>query len=155
MEIKTLLEAMSNSPWRLKELVQSVPEEMRKQHRLPGKWSIHEHACHLAVVDDMVTKRLDQFIQEEHPVFQPYIPGQCDDDVNLLELDLDKSLERFENERPQLIQKFSSLTNEQWSKPADHPEYFEYTPYIMVRHIWLHDHFHMYRIEELILTKEL
>ena len=41
-----------------------------------------------------------------------------------------------------------------WIKEAEHPEYHIYTPYIMLRHRLMHDHFHMYRIEELWLTNE-
>ena len=40
-----------------------------------------------------------------------------------------------------------------WDKNATHPEYGIYTPEIMIRHIMIHDYLHMYRIEELWLTK--
>ena len=43
---------------------------------------------------------------------------------------------------------------EHWTRKAKHKEYIEYTPYIMLRHILMHDHFHMYRIEELWLTTD-
>lgn len=39
------------------------------------------------------------------------------------------------------------------SRSARHPEYTLYTPYVMLRHMMMHDYLHMYRIEELWLTR--
>ena len=41
-----------------------------------------------------------------------------------------------------------------WQKTATHPEYAQYSFYILVRHILMHDHWHMYRMEELWLTRD-
>lgn len=37
---------------------------------------------------------------------------------------------------------------------AEHGEYSHYSVFIMFRHLALHDFFHAYRIEELLLKKE-
>ncbi|MDA1119365.1 MAG: hypothetical protein O2887_02525 [Bacteroidetes bacterium] len=47
-----------------------------------------------------------------------------------------------------------SFENDLWSKTAVHPEFNKYSHYILLRHAMMHDHFHMYRIEELWLTKD-
>ena len=36
-----------------------------------------------------------------------------------------------------------------WNKQAVHPEYKTYTPYIMLRHLLMHDHNHLYKIEDM------
>jgi hypothetical protein len=41
-----------------------------------------------------------------------------------------------------------------WQKTATHPEYETYSLYILTRHTLMHDHWHMYRIEELWLTRD-
>jgi hypothetical protein len=47
------------------------------------------------------------------------------------------------------------LKPEGWKNRARHPEYDEYTPYIMARHVLLHDNLHMYRMEELWMARDL
>ena len=39
-------------------------------------------------------------------------------------------------------------------RPVVHGEYSHYSVFIMFRHLALHDFFHAYRIEELLLNKE-
>jgi hypothetical protein len=41
-----------------------------------------------------------------------------------------------------------------WNRTAEHAEYSHYSVFIMFRHLALHDFFHAYRIEELVLRKE-
>jgi hypothetical protein len=41
-----------------------------------------------------------------------------------------------------------------WNRTAEHGEYSHYSVFIMFRHLALHDFFHAYRIEELLLKKE-
>ena len=55
----------------------------------------------------------------------------------------------FFNVRQKTIELAKSLTEEDWSKEAVHPEYEKYTPYIMIRHLLMHDHNHLYKIEDM------
>ena len=41
-----------------------------------------------------------------------------------------------------------------WNRTAEHGEYSHYSVLIMFRHLALHDFFHAYRIEELLLKRE-
>ncbi|MGI6456193.1 MAG: DinB family protein [bacterium] len=155
MNTELLINSLKFSPERLRELLSDIPPERLKEHRIPGKWSIHENACHLALVDEMMLQRLERFMQEEHPEFKPYCPGEGEADVVLLDLDLQTCLEKYATLRRQLVEKLSTLTPDLWQRKAIHPEYLDYTPFIMARHVLLHDHLHMYRIEELWLTRDL
>ncbi|MDA0195055.1 MAG: hypothetical protein O2951_08420 [Bacteroidetes bacterium] len=53
-----------------------------------------------------------------------------------------------------MVSLVKSFENDLWSKTAVHPEFNKYSHYILLRHAMMHDHFHMYRIEELWLTKD-
>jgi len=48
----------------------------------------------------------------------------------------------------------ASLPETVWEKRAVHLEFEFYTAGILVRHISMHDCWHMYRIEELWITKD-
>jgi len=45
------------------------------------------------------------------------------------------------------------LTPGQWQIAASHPEYKQYSVFIMFRHLALHDLYHAYRIEERLLER--
>lgn len=151
----TVLRQLAEAPLWLEELVRSMPEALRKRRPAPGKWSVHEHACHLAVVHPVFLGRLDRFESEPHPVFRPYLPGADDDDADaLLAMDLAESLDRFRADREVLVSRLHRLAPEVWDRTADHGEYSHYSCFIMVRHLTLHDHFHGYRIEELVLRRD-
>jgi len=69
-------------------------------------------------------------------------------------MELDESLERFVADRRRLVETLMALRPEDWSRTAEHPEYSHYSIFIMFRHLALHDLFHAYRIEELLLKKD-
>ena len=68
--------------------------------------------------------------------------------------DLDDSLRRFADDRARLVERLRQLSPADWSRTAEHGEYSHYSVFIMFRHLALHDFFHAYRIEELLLKKE-
>ncbi len=113
-----------------------------------GGWSIHEHACHLAVVQPIMMARLDFILQEEHPLIKGYQPGRDEDPDQLLKLDLDASLTQFEQDRAAMVKRIRQLTPAEWQKPAVHDEYSDYGVAIMFRHLALHDYLHAYRMEQ-------
>ena len=150
-EIITMLAA---TPRLLEELINEIPPVQLKQHRIKNKWSIHEHACHIAIGDQYVFHpRLRAFINETDPTFTPYSGESFEKDF-LIKMDLEKALINFKKLRMQSIELAKHFDRTQWQKESHHPEYSIYTPYIMLRHFLMHDYFHMYRIEELWLTTE-
>ena len=154
-DIADILVCLEQAPALLKELLADIPPAILKQRRIPGKWSIHEHACHLATVErDGMFARWDKFQSEERPVFLP-LSGESYPADYYLKMELDSTVESFLGFRMELIRRARAVTDAAfWNRKADHPEYELYTPFIMLRHIMMHDHLHMYRIEELWLTRD-
>lgn len=147
--VKSILEALSQTPRILQELIDEIPKDRYKKHIIHGKWTIHEHATHVAVGDIYgFQKRLEQFKHVEKPMFEP-LSGENFAKDFFLELDLQSSLQEFFKVRAKTIQMAQSLDDTQWGKEANHPEYTKYTPYIMVRHLLMHDHAHLYKIEDM------
>ena len=149
-----MIDALSRAPGVVVPLVREVPRTVLKRRPVPAKWSAHEHACHLAYVHALFFNRLDQMLASPAPVITPYDPGQSDPDDLLLAMDLDESLERYVADRARLVARLRSLSEAEWNRAADHGEYSHYSVFIMFRHCALHDFFHAYRIEELLLNKE-
>ena len=151
---EAIIASLENAPAIILPLVREVPASILKRRPKPGKWSAHEHACHLAVVHKIFWPRLDGMLNDPNPRITPYNPNQNEAEDHLLKMDLNESLDRFVADRQRLVQRLKTLQPAHWSRTAEHPEYNHYSILIMFRHLALHDLFHAYRIEELLLKKD-
>jgi len=151
--IHTIIEALERAPTIVVPLVREVPHAVLKRRPLPGKWSAHEHACHLAVVHRLFFERLDLMLANPKPVITPYLPDQADPHDMLLNMDLEQCLAQYVADRHRLVARLRALRSEDWNRTAEHGEYSHYSVFIMFRHVALHDFLHAYRIEELLLRK--
>lgn len=149
-----VIDALDRAPGIVVPLVREVRPAVLKRRPAPGKWSAHEHACHLAHVHGLFFDRLDVMLASPAPVITPYQPGESDPDDLLLRMDLDDALDRFASDRQRLVQRLRRLTPEEWARSASHAEYSHYSVFVMFRHLALHDFLHAYRIEELLLRRD-
>jgi hypothetical protein len=103
----------------------------------------------------MLLERLQRFRDQPHPVFAPYIPGVGEDEPATPEvMPPAEALEQFARYRTPQVDLLAEAAPDLWQKTGDHPEYTQYTLYILSRHTLMHDHWHMYRMEELWLTRD-
>ena len=151
--VTTVIDALRRAPEIVVPLVREAPSEILKHRPAPNRWSIHEHACHLAHVHGLFFDRLDLMLREPAPVIRPYLPGEQDSDDFLLGMDLDDALERYAADRERLVRRVKGLSESDWARTAEHGEYRVYSVFIMFRHVALHDFLHAYRIEELVLKR--
>jgi hypothetical protein len=149
-----VIDALARAPEIVIPLVHEVPRPILKRRPAPGRWSAHEHACHLAHVHALFFDRLDYMLSAPAPVIHPYQPGEQDADDLLLAMELDASLERYVADRARLVARLRELSPADWARTAEHGEYREYSVFIMFRHLALHDFLHAYRIEELLLRPD-
>ena len=152
--VPSVIDALERAPQIVVPLVREVAPADLKRRPAAGKWSAHEHACHLAVVHGLFFDRLEHILATPSPVITPYDPGRDDPDDALMALDLDESLRRYADDRARLVSRLRELSDADWQRTAEHGEYSHYSVFIMFRHLALHDFFHAYRIEELLLRKD-
>ena len=150
--VPTIIDALERAPDIVVPLVREVPPAILKRRPKQGRWSAHEHACHLAVVHSLFFERLDQMLVSPAPI-TPYDPGSQDPDDALLNLDLEESLDAYVRDRARLVGRLRGLAAADWRRTAEHGEYSHYSVFIMFRHLALHDFLHAYRIEELLLKR--
>ena len=153
-DIPALMKGLENTGPILTEFVRSIPTEKMNRRRGEGFWTIAEHISHLAQVQAMLLERLQRFMAEERPEFVPYLPGDDEPETQPPHLTPDQALEVFARDRTRQLALLAKADEAVWRKTAVHPEYELYSMHILVRHILMHDHWHMYRMEELWLTKD-
>jgi uncharacterized damage-inducible protein DinB len=154
LECRAVVDSLERAPSVIVPLVREVPESLRKKRPSLGKWSAHEHACHLAAVQPLFFERLELFLKEEHPAIRAYLPEREHSPDALLAVDLEEALGRFQRERGELVARLGRLEPDDWRRTAEHEEYSHYSLFILFRHVVMHDMLHAYRIEECLLRKE-
>jgi hypothetical protein len=102
----------------------------------------------------MLLERIQRFMNEDRPRFIPYNPGDNETDTLPPKVDAAAALEKFAQERKQQLALLEKADNAFWQRTGSHPEYERYSLYILARHILMHDHWHMYRMEELWLARD-
>jgi uncharacterized damage-inducible protein DinB len=149
-----VIAALERAPDVLIALVREADPAVIKRRPPSGKWSVHEHACHLAAVDPRFLERLDLLLSQNHPAIKSYDPGRDDHPDALLAVDLEEALDRFRTTRAKLVARLRALKPAEWKRTGKHDEYNSYSVYIAFRHLAMHDFFHGYRIEELLLRRD-
>jgi uncharacterized damage-inducible protein DinB len=150
---QSLIEGLKLGPQILEDFVLGIPEDQLHRKRGEGFWSLYEHVEHLTLTQLVLYKRLERFVQEDRPEFVPYFPEEEDQREKQIKpvADILSAYRHWRNKQVQLIEGGGTAL---WEKTAIHPEYEQYGFKILVRHILLHDSFHLYRMEELWLTRD-
>src|SRR5688572_7476569 len=118
-----VIEALHRAPSLIVPLVREVPGHLLKRRPLPGKWSAHEHACHLAAVQPIFMERLALMLEQENPAIRGYQPEREHAPDALLAVDLDEAMDRFQRERAELVTRLRPLAPDQWKRTGVHEEY--------------------------------
>lgn len=153
-DIADLLESLRRSPNILSQFVRSIPESKLHLRRGEGFWTVAEHCSHLAQVQPMLLKRIERFMIEDKPEFVPYNPAGSTEEPSPPGMSIESALDQFARDRAGQLLFLERADENSWKKKAIHPEYEEYSLYILTRHVLMHDHWHMYRMEELWLTRD-
>jgi hypothetical protein len=151
--VSSLIISLESSSEVLKNFVDGIPEEDIIAHRRPDVWSIRHHVFHLAGTQEVMYGRIVQFRRDKHPVIVPFNPGDSDTGVTTYRSVAD-AMSVFHIWREKQIDEIKILEESDLYNPGTHPEYRRYDLMILIRHILMHDYWHMYRIEELWLLKD-
>ncbi|MGE4421384.1 MAG: DinB family protein [Pseudodesulfovibrio sp.] len=153
-ESKAILDALKASSPIFEGFLRSIPTDRLDQKRGEGFWTLHEHAAHLADVQPMGLARMQRILSEDVPEFAPFIPSQEETAEKPPLPPVEEIIANFKAGRRQQLELLKNASPDDWKRTAIHPEYERYGLFIFARHILMHDHWHMYRMEELWLTRD-
>lgn len=149
-----IYQSLANAPTLLEELIHAVPKELHKIRRLKESWSIHEWCCHLIDTQDFLLERFNQMSKIPEIEIKAHLPNFKEIRPDYLEKEITVELNSFYSKRKNLIKKLKSFEASFWNTAFKHEEYEQFNPYILLRHIMLIDHVHLFQIEKLWLTKD-
>lgn len=150
---ENLLTTFHELPEIIETYFENIPEGVLDKKRDDKSWTIREHLYHIVSVQEMLYLRILKIREEESPVIMPYFPENELERVNLYESISDAFL-HYKEIRGRQILLIKQLNNADFDKEAAHGEYISYNIPIIMNHMIFHEYWHMYRIEELWLTKE-
>ena len=154
MDTNKLIASLEAAPEIIIGLVREVPPENLKRRPAPGKWSAHEHACHISSGHLAFLARLDLMLSDPHPQIESIEPSPDEEAGSLLNIDLDEALGQYVRERALVVKRLKELSADDWQRTAEHEAFSHYSVYIMFRHMLMHEMLHAYRIDELMLKKD-
>jgi hypothetical protein len=149
-EIEYLVRQLDENRETLKALIALIDTERQAAVFYEGQWTVKEHVKHLLMTQFLLKKRIQLFIENEHPEITPYNPEKDEIDSSG---DIYDYIDRFCALREEQLELLRSAPEAVFDRAGSHPGYEKYSFLILVRHIAMHDQFHLYRIEDLGLAK--
>ena len=140
------LEVLSETPEKLKSLVEKLGPARMKESYAPGKWSLNSVLCHLADCELAFGYRWRQVVAQPHHIIQPF-----DQDAwssHYAELDATAALAAFAANRAWSLGWLKSLTAADLAKPVSHPERGELTLHKLLQMTAGHDLNHLAQFEK-------
>ncbi len=154
MDTQALIGSLEAAPGIIIGLVREVAPANLKRRPAPNKWSAHEHACHISTGHDVFLARLDLMLSDPFPQIRSMEPSPDEKAGSLLSVDLDEALSGYVRERAGTVERLKELSPADWARTAEHEAFSHYSVYIMFRHMLMHEMFHAYRIDELVLKRD-
>jgi uncharacterized damage-inducible protein DinB len=143
------LKVISITPRRLEKVMEELGFERMDQPSAPGKWSAREIVCHLADCELAFAFRLRQTLAEDNHIIQPFDQDKwaAPYSVEPPAYDAREALTTFCAIRNWNLALLRSVTPEQRTKPATHPERGPMTFWTIVETMGGHDINHLNQLD--------
>ena len=140
------LEVLSETPARLKALVDALGPDGMMQSYAPGKWTLNTVLCHLADCELTFGYRWRQVVAQPHHIIQPFDQDAWATHYN--GLDPKVALAAFCANREWSVSWLKTLTPVALAKPVSHPERGELTLHKLLQMTAGHDLNHLAQFEK-------
>jgi hypothetical protein len=140
------LERLKGTIARIEQKVAGVDEAVLS-NKWNGKWSIKENIAHLAEVDEIATRRIDEIVQGISP-FSPAVvqPGRDYNAMPVAEI-----VKLFRTNRTKNLERFRQLADHEFGKSSLHPRLkVTMTPVDLALFDAEHDDHHLVRVDEIL-----
>lgn len=142
------LERLEGTITRLEGKVQGIGEDILS-NKLDGKWSVKQNIGHLAEVDEIALKRIDEMISGISPMSPAVFEPRGDYNAQPVH----EVLSYFRINRLKNISKYDSLAESELTKSSLHPRLkVNMTPVDLAYFDAEHDDHHLVRINEILKT---
>jgi hypothetical protein len=140
------LERLEGTIARIEKKTSGIPEEVLS-FKADGKWSIKQNIGHLAEVDEIALKRIDEMVQGITPMSPAVFEPRLDYNAH----PLSAVIKYFRENRIKNLKKYKSIQESDLLRSSLHPRLkVEMTPVDLAWFDAEHDDHHLVRINEII-----
>lgn len=142
------LERLRGTPIRIEEKLIGIPEYvLSKQHNT--KWSVKQNIGHLAEVDEVAMRRIDEMVSG----ISPLSPAVFEPKQDYNSMPIKEVIDYFKKSRTKNLEKYSNLKEDELLKNSLHPRLkVTMTPVDLAWFDAEHDDHHLVKIHEIIST---
>lgn len=146
-----IIERLRRVPDRLARLIENKSGERLRQAGAGGSWGAVEHLAYLSDFEEVTLDRVKQIITGQQPEIELF-----DTDVRAIEMDYHgqdplKTLERFREDRQELLQLLTPLPDEAWGLTANHSDLGLITLAELIQRLDEHNQSHLQSVKEELL----
>jgi uncharacterized damage-inducible protein DinB len=142
------LERLWSTPFRIEVKVKGIPEKFLST-QFNNKWSVKQNIGHLAEVDEIALRRMDEMINSISPMSPAVFEPKQDYNSMLVK----EVLDYFNDTRRKNLEKYNSLNEDQLLMASIHPRLkVMMTPVDLAWFDAEHDDHHLVKIHEIIST---
>jgi DinB superfamily len=146
----SMLERFRGTPARLEETTKDLAEEILT-FKPEGKWSIKEQIGHLIVLEELNTKRLDDFLNRKEILSSADMSNKKTHETNYNQKNINDLLKEFRETRKQIVNRLENFTQEQVAIVSLHPRLNQKMRVIdLIYFTSEHDDHHLAKIREII-----
>lgn len=145
------IERLSYASMRMEQKVNGI-SDTRLSEKIEGKWSVKQNIGHLAEVDEIAMKRIDEMLTGSKimtsAIFEPK------KDYNLMSVD--EVIQMFKKNRLANLKIYKNLDEKNLAKSSLHPRLkVIMNPVDLAMFYAEHDDYHLVRINEILLLNQL
>jgi hypothetical protein len=146
----SILERFRGTAARLEEITKNLSEEILT-FKPEGKWSVKEHVGHLIVLEELNTKRLNDFLNRKEILSAADMSNKKTHEAGYNQRNINELLKEFRKARKHIVNRLGNLTKEQASIVSLHPRLNQKMRIIdWVYFMAEHDDHHLSKIREII-----
>jgi uncharacterized damage-inducible protein DinB len=143
-----LLAAVAGLPAVLDSLLNGLPSSDPRwdMHPEPGRFSLREIAAHLADWDAIWLERLAMTRDQDNPSIVPIDEGELAVANDYAHRDPDMSRALLHQRRTEVVKLLRALGDDDWDRPAMHPEFGTFPLKDQAIFVVLHDGYHTHQV---------
>jgi DinB superfamily len=149
----SMLERFRGTPARLEETTKNLPEEILT-FKPEGKWSIKEQVGHLIVLEELNTKRLDDFLNRKEILSAADMANKKTNESDYNQKNITDLLKEFSESRKHIVGRLENFSKEQVAITSIHPRLNQKMSVVgLIYFTSEHDDHHLAKIREIINSR--
>ncbi len=146
-----LLDQLRRFPDRVANLVEDLSGEALRKAGCGGQWGAVEILAYLRDFDAETLQRLERILAENEPEISEFDPDLMAIERGYAREDPFEALAAFRELRHELVQRLNQLSEDQWQRAAQHPEFGQVTLAELIQRLAQYDQDAYQRLRDALL----